>query len=86
MARERRRPMPNRTRSRLGGLGLVAAHGPGHMADNGRKGATGLDRRIALAAGIPDDLPEAEYAARLAAARSAYYVRLAERRWAAKGA
>ena len=76
--------MSNRTRSRLGGFGLVAAHGPDHMADMGRKGRSALDARIAKAAGIPDDLPEAEYLARLAAARSAYYVRLAERRWASK--
>jgi hypothetical protein len=73
--------MANTTRSRLGGLGVVAQHGPAYMADNGRKGATALDRRIAAEAGIPDGLPDAEYQARLAAARSAYYIRLAEARW-----
>ena len=43
--------------------------------------ARGLDRKIAAAAGIPDDLPADEYAARLKAARTAYYIRLANERW-----
>lgn len=84
MPKPPRRPMSNATRSRLGGLGLVASHGPAYMADTGRKGATALDRRIAREAGIPDGLPEAEYQARLAAARSAYYIRLADARWSRK--
>jgi hypothetical protein len=73
--------MSRETARRLGGLGDVAKHGPAYMAAKGRKGATGLDRRIAAEAGIPDGLPEAEYQARLAAARTAYYIRLAEARW-----
>jgi hypothetical protein len=71
--------MTRHTRARLGGLGKVIAVGSAGMADMGRLGATALDRRIAAEAGIPEDAPD--YASRLAAARSAYYIRLAEGRW-----
>lgn len=81
MSRTRARPMDNETRARLGGLGVVARQGTDHMARLGGLGRTALDRRIAAEAGIPDGLPEAEFAARLAAARRAYFIRLAERRW-----
>ena len=76
-------PMSATTRARLGGLQTVARHGPDHMARVGRQGATALDRTIARLAGIPDDMPSEEYAARLSAARRAYYVRLGQRRWSA---
>lgn len=72
-------PMSKRTRARLAGLGTVARHGPGHMAAMGRRGAAKLDAKIARDAGIPEDDPN--YAARLKAARTAYYIRMAERRW-----
>ena len=82
MPRAPRRPMSNSTRARLGGLGLVTRHGPDHMEAIGRLGASALDRRIAKSAGIPDDIPEEEYRARLKAARTAHYIRMAEKRWA----
>ena len=44
------------------------------MAAIGRRGGAGLDAKIAEAAGIAPDDPN--YAARLAAARKAYYIRL----------
>jgi hypothetical protein len=71
------------TRGRLAGLTNVARHGPGHMSLVGRMGATALDARIARDAGIPSppDITEEEYRARLKAARTAYYIRMAERRW-----
>lgn len=75
------RPMPSETRARLGGLEVVARNGPGHMAETGRKGRAALDARIAREAGIPEGLSEADYQARLGAARRAYFVRLAEARW-----
>jgi hypothetical protein len=76
--------MTNERRARLGGLTVVATRGPDHMAAVGRAGQTALDVRIAADAGIPPDAPD--YAARLKAARSAYMIRLAERRWSrAKG-
>ena len=76
-------PMSAHTRARLAGLSNVARNGPGHMAAVGRLGATKLDERIAREAGIPTppDIPEDEYRARLKAARTAYYIRMAERRW-----
>ena len=81
MPNTRRRPMPLATRARLGGLAIVAGRGPDHLAAIGREGGHGLDRRIAREAGINESLPPEEYARRLKAARTAYYVRLAERRW-----
>lgn len=80
--RGRPRPMTAQRRARLGGLTVVASLGPDHMADVGRRGRTALDARIAREAGIPDGLPVTEFQARLSAARSAYFIRLAERRWA----
>lgn len=80
----KRRPMTNERRARLGGLGLVARHGRDHMAAISAKGLTGLDHRIAVEAGIPDGLAPADFAARLRAARRAYYIRLAETRWASR--
>ena len=81
-------PMSNRTRARLGGLAKVARHGTDHMVAQGRKGAEALDLRIARDAGIPEDLrltdPD-EYARRLKAARTAYYIRLSEARWSRAG-
>jgi hypothetical protein len=71
--------MPLKTRARLGGLTRVVKGPP--MAATGTLGANALDRRIAAEAGIPDGLPPEEYLSRLSAARSAYYVRLAEARW-----
>jgi hypothetical protein len=79
------RPMGHETRARLGGLGVVAKRGPGHMAAVGRRGRDGLDRYIAAQAGIPDDLPPEDYQARLDAARRAHFVRLAEARWGREG-
>jgi len=67
-------------RARLGGLGVVATRGADHMADLGRLGQGGLDRRLAAEAGIPEGAPD--YQARLDAARKAHFVRLAEARWA----
>ena len=84
--RTRRRPMSREMSGRLGGLTTVASHGPGHMAAVGRRGGEALDRRIAVMAGISDTLPPAEYQARLKAARTAYYLRLAEARWGSRGA
>lgn len=75
------RPMDDSTRAKLGGLGVVASRGTGHMAGIGRAGQSGLDRRLAAEAGIPDDLPREEYQARLDAARSAHFTRLAAARW-----
>lgn len=77
------RPMTNETRARLGGLEVVVRRGPEYMQAIGRQRRAGLDRRIAADAGIPDDLPPDQYATRLKAARSAYFIRLAGRRWSA---
>lgn len=63
---------------------MVAKKGTGHMAAIGRRGGAALDARIAREAGIPIDAPD--YAERLKAARTAYYVRLSEARWGRKGA
>jgi len=52
----------------------------------GRRGGSALDVRIARDAGIPDGLTPEDYAARLKAARTAYYLRLAEKRWGRKAA
>jgi len=77
-ARNRRgRPLTPATRSTLGGLEVVAQRGSGHMAAIGRQGSEALDRRIAAAAGIPPDAPD--YAVRLKAARTAYYIRLSHK-------
>jgi hypothetical protein len=79
-----RRPMTNERRARLGGLTVVATRGADHMTEIGRSGQSALDRRLATEAGIPVDAPD--YEARLKAARSAHFIRLAERRWSrAKG-
>lgn len=78
-SRRPHRPMTKTRRARLGGLTVVATHGPDHMTTIGRVGQTKLDDRIAREAGIPADAPD--YAARLKAARSAHFIRLAERRW-----
>ena len=81
-------PMSNRNRSRLGGLAKVARHGTEHMAAQGRRGAEALDLRIAREAGIPDDLRQGdpdEWARRLKAARTAYYLRLSNARWSRAG-
>jgi len=67
---------------RRGGLRKLIAHGPEAYRVMGRKGAAGLDRRIAEAAGIPPDAPD--YEVRLAAARRLYYIDLAEARWAGR--
>jgi len=71
--------MTNERRARLGGLTVVANRGPDHMTTIGRVGQSALDARIAREAGIPPEAPD--YAARLKAARSAHFIRLAERRW-----
>jgi hypothetical protein len=78
-SRRPRRPMTNARRARLGGLTVVANRGTDYMAQVGRAGQSALDRRIAETAGIPPDAPD--YEARLKAARSAHFIRLAESRW-----
>ena len=84
-AQRRRRnspPLPLVTRSALGGLEVVARRGTRHMAAIGALGAAGLDSRIADEAGIPADAPD--YEVRLAAARKAYFIRLAAKASAAR--
>ena len=84
MGRLRRRPTPLKVRSSMGGLTTVVRHGPGHMAAVGRLGGDKLDAKIAKDAGIPDDLDREgpEFRTRMKAARTLYYRRLAEKRWA----
>lgn len=83
-SRRPRRPMTPARKARLGGLTVVALHGPDHMTTIGRVGQSRLDVRIAREAGIAPDAPD--YEARLKAARSAHFIRLAEKRWAHKAA
>jgi hypothetical protein len=81
----RARRMDNETRARVAGLTSAARQGSDHMAELGRRGRAALDRRIARDAGIPDGLAPADYAARLALARKAHYIRLNVYRWPDKG-
>jgi hypothetical protein len=77
-----RRPSTTQTRGRIGGLTVAAVRGPEHMADIGRLGQTGLDRRLAAQAGLVPGSPD--YRARLESARKAHFIRLAEARWSTK--
>jgi len=79
----RRHPMTPQASGRRGGLRKLIAHGPDAYREMGRKGAAGLDARIAAAAGI--DPGDPDYATKLAAARRLYYMDLAEARWARRG-
>jgi len=59
----------------------MTRHGTDHMKMLSAAGRSKLDQKIAREAGIPDDLPPAEYEARLSAARSAWGLRMAQKRW-----
>lgn len=61
----------------------MVRHGSPHFKALSAAGRSKLDERIAREAGIPDGLEPREYEARLAAARSAHFLRLAELRWKA---
>jgi hypothetical protein len=74
-------PLTPAERAHLGGLTTLARHGTAHLATIGMVGQDGLSRRIAAEWGIPEDAPD--YAARITAARRAYFTRL--RRSRAKG-
>ena len=74
-------PMTVEDRARLGGLTILATHGPSHMARIGAAGQDGLSRRIAAQYGIPEDAPD--YLVRLEAARRLYFTDL--RRSRARG-
>jgi len=76
-----RRGMSRASTARLGGLAVVVKHGPAYMAELARARHSSLDRQIAAEAGIPGDLTPEDFAARLAAARRAYFIRLAHKRW-----
>ena len=76
------RPMAPETRARLGGLGVVARRGSGHMAEVGRAGQARLIDRLAAEAGIVlDDLEPADRALREEALVRAHMTRLADLRW-----
>jgi hypothetical protein len=59
----------------------VARQGTDNRRQRSAEGRAKLDAKLAREAGIPDDLPPAEYAARLKAARSAWGLRMAQARW-----